>query len=294
MKSYWVFSFKLPGSILKEIERLFSNFNWNNKMHAWNWRDLCKFKSEGGCGIRRLIDISQASGVRLVWRLCTSNSLWAHWIRKHYLQDLHISQAKASLLDLETWKWICSLKSNALPHMLKLPGDGCTTSQLYDRWMHDVPTPLISLMAENTVSADEHKWAVSDIVHNGQWILRDQALLPIWDHICLQEVPGNSSAHNRIWDCTNSGSFNFKSSWDLVRDKDTKYKCFKMLWFPSYSPKMAICLIRALNGKLLTRDFLKNIAVADSDTCVLCRTGQEFNTCFSLVLSLHSYGLYVG
>ena len=59
-------------------------------------------KKEGGCGIRRLMDINKASGVRLVWRICTSNSLWAMWMRKHYLQDKHNSQATATLLDSGT------------------------------------------------------------------------------------------------------------------------------------------------------------------------------------------------
>ena len=30
--SYWAFSFKLPNTVLRELERLFSNFIWNNKM----------------------------------------------------------------------------------------------------------------------------------------------------------------------------------------------------------------------------------------------------------------------
>ena len=61
---------------MKELERTFSNFLWKKKMHAWGWQDVCRPKLEGGVGIRRLIDVNNASGVRLVWRICTSNLLW--------------------------------------------------------------------------------------------------------------------------------------------------------------------------------------------------------------------------
>jgi len=63
--SYWVSSFKLPSSVLKELERLFSNFSWNNKMHAWGWNELCRPKMEGGCGIKKLYDINQVFGVKV-------------------------------------------------------------------------------------------------------------------------------------------------------------------------------------------------------------------------------------
>ena len=38
---------------------------------------------------------------------------------------------------------------------------------------------------------------------------------------------------------------------------------------------MAVCLLRALHGKLLTRDFLKAIGVTDTDCCVLCHSCPE-------------------
>jgi len=91
-----VFSFKLPGFVLKELERLFSNFIWNNKMHGWNWKDIYRPKAEG-VGIRRLIDINQASCIRLVWRLFTSNSIWSQWMCVHYLNGMHISRVSASI-----------------------------------------------------------------------------------------------------------------------------------------------------------------------------------------------------
>ena len=38
---------------------------------------------------------------------------------------------------------------------------------------------------------------------------------------------------------------------------------------------MAICLSRALQGKLLTRDFLPSLGIADTNICVLCNSAAE-------------------
>jgi len=54
MLSYWVSSFKMPKSVTKELERMFSNFICNSKMHGWNWHDICRTKEEGEVGIRRI------------------------------------------------------------------------------------------------------------------------------------------------------------------------------------------------------------------------------------------------
>jgi len=49
-------------------------------MHAWNWSEICRTKKEGVLGLRKITDVSEAAGIQLFWRLCTSNSLWALWM----------------------------------------------------------------------------------------------------------------------------------------------------------------------------------------------------------------------
>ena len=57
-------------------------------MHAWNWLDICKTKHEGGLGIRRVADINEATGIRIVLEAkYISNNLWANWMLNRYLQN---------------------------------------------------------------------------------------------------------------------------------------------------------------------------------------------------------------
>ena len=85
-------------------------------MHTWAWADMCCPKEEGGMGIRKLKDVNLAAGIRLVWRLCTSDSLWAQWMKAHHLQYKHINKTSSNVLDSGSRKWICNLKSYAFTH----------------------------------------------------------------------------------------------------------------------------------------------------------------------------------
>ena len=83
-------------------------------MHAWNWQDICRPKAEGGMGIRRINDINNASGIRLVSRLSAVDSLWSRWMKLKYLNGMHLSQSTCASTDSGSWKWICNVKSQAL------------------------------------------------------------------------------------------------------------------------------------------------------------------------------------
>ena len=96
-------------------------------MHGWNWDTICRPKRVRGTGLRRIADIVNAAGIRLVWMLCTSNNYWSRWMREKYLKGQHISIAHCTLLDSGTWKWIVYSKDKALQCMIKKISNGCDT-----------------------------------------------------------------------------------------------------------------------------------------------------------------------
>jgi len=55
-----MFSFKLRVSAIRELERIYANFTWNDKLHCWSWENLRLPKKEGGTGLRRVSDIVSA------------------------------------------------------------------------------------------------------------------------------------------------------------------------------------------------------------------------------------------
>jgi len=121
-------------------------------------------------------------------------------------------------------------------------------------------------------------WRVSEIIKEGQLFLNDQILIPVWEIIWQQPVPNSVINDKWKWNYFKSaGSFSFNSAWEIVRHRQHPYQFANMIWFPSSNPKMAVCLLRALHGKLLTRDFLKSIGVSDIDARALCNSSQESN-----------------
>jgi len=84
---YGVQSFKMPNSVIKTMESMLGNFLWRSKLHAWAWDKMCIPKSERGLGIRRINDINTAAVIKLLWRCCTSDSIWAKWMKDHYVQN---------------------------------------------------------------------------------------------------------------------------------------------------------------------------------------------------------------
>ena len=59
-----------PKSVLKELERRFSNFLWGEadggqKLHLIRWGDLCLPGDKGGLGFRCLKDIHDGFSIKL-------------------------------------------------------------------------------------------------------------------------------------------------------------------------------------------------------------------------------------
>ena len=160
--------------------------------------------------IRRIKDINVALGVRLFWRMCTSQSLWAAWMSANYLKGFHLYQASPTILDSVTWKWIYNLKAQALSRMSQNIGNKVETSLLYDRWIPGSTDILIYQTSVNQLPADMHKWHVSDLIENGHWVLKSQVMLLVWQQILQQQTPISTAATDtRSWNCTSSGQFSF-------------------------------------------------------------------------------------
>jgi len=67
----------------------------------------------------------------------------------------------------------------------------------------------------------------------------------------------------------------FSSAWNIVRNLSPNFELHSIIWFPHHSPKMAYCLLRAMNDRLLTKSRLESYSIIDQDMCVLCYNEPE-------------------
>lgn len=103
-----------PEKIIKEVHKLFANFFWGehetaNKHHWISWEKYCLPSSKGGLGIRNLFDVINALRCKMAWRVPSTNSLFAHFMRQRYLShplviEAYVVPASAS----HYWKAISS------------------------------------------------------------------------------------------------------------------------------------------------------------------------------------------
>lgn len=74
-------------------------------------------------GIRRIEDINQAMGLKLVWRLLNSNSVWADWMRKCYIKSYSFWDLPPSPFHSGTMKFLIRNRPLAIEAARRVTGN---------------------------------------------------------------------------------------------------------------------------------------------------------------------------
>lgn len=139
MANFWLTAFRLPGSCLKEIERLCSAFLWSGpelktSKAKVSWEDICLPKREGGLGIRPLKEINTVLCLKLLWRLFSNKtSLWVKWIHCYLIRKSSFWSMKNNANN-GSWMWrkILKLRDLAKSYIRMEVHNGNLTSFWYD------------------------------------------------------------------------------------------------------------------------------------------------------------------
>ncbi|CAL1375528.1 unnamed protein product [Linum trigynum] len=107
MSQYWMSVFMLPKAVIREVERICSNFLWSvgpglklKAMMAWKY--LAIPKKEGGQGLRDLVSWNYACVYRQIWVvMMQQGSLWVAWIQAYKLKGRDFWNVNVS----GSWNW---------------------------------------------------------------------------------------------------------------------------------------------------------------------------------------------
>jgi hypothetical protein len=271
--SYWFQSYVFPCSIVREIERILSNFLWNGKLHTMSWAKICLPKAEGGFGLRRVSDVCAAATIKKVWRLLTTKTIWSEWIAYRYFRNLNLWEAHTHSLDSGTWKHINSVKSKALAYMFKQIGNGNSTSVWFDPWLPEGRLSDIIQQGPSPHLSYSNDWKVRKLLISNQWSFNIPILNPMMASILNIRITEDDDIWN--WTYSSDGKFSLHSAWDSLREHAEEFPYYKEIWFPSNTPKMASCLLKGMLDRLPTRERLKKFNITNTDSCVLCEDGTE-------------------
>lgn len=109
--TYAMQTVRLPAGLLQEIDKLARKFFWGEigggrRLHWCSWELICKPKSQGGLGIKKLSHMNLAMLSKLAWNIITRQDLlWVRVLRSKYGDLLH---GHSSRNTSKLWKHIQS------------------------------------------------------------------------------------------------------------------------------------------------------------------------------------------
>ena len=127
-------------SVFRKINSLVANFFWGQgedgfKYHWVRWGQCTLPIQEGGLGIRRIEDISDAFAIKAWWLLKSANSLWASYMRCKYAKQIFSSAQMC--YGSAAWKRMNKVMLLADVHIAWIIGEG-NVNFWYDKWFGDI------------------------------------------------------------------------------------------------------------------------------------------------------------
>ncbi|KAL5831020.1 hypothetical protein ACOSQ4_016374 [Xanthoceras sorbifolium] len=283
---YAMQSVKLPGGICSNMDRINRNFLWGHMeekkaVHLIKWDTVCKPKSKGGLGLKKMKNLNQSLLAKAGWRMIQPGAgLWSSLLHNKYFENgvLLDKIGKSKGTCSSTWRGITFEAANLAKGLLWRLGDWKSINFWTERWLPD----LGSLEAHACIQLNEDKLKekVCCYFDKGSWDihkLRDVVPEALVHRIICVYANGNVNKHDKlIWGLSNGGNFTVKSAYDLqcgvaeVTEWDWNF-----IWRLKLPPKITHFLWLLLHGRLLTNVHRCSRGLDDVATCPRCNISNE-------------------
>lgn len=146
ISTYIMSVFKLPSSLISDIQSMIAKFWWGAKMderkfHWLSLSKLCRPKDEGGLGFRHLELFNTALLAKQVWRLLHHQNLIAFQVlRAKYFADSTVLEAKVGYHPSFTWRSIANSIWVVKEGSRWKIGNGKSVLVWKDRWLLSPPS----------------------------------------------------------------------------------------------------------------------------------------------------------
>ncbi|GJS21722.1 RNA-directed DNA polymerase, eukaryota [Tanacetum coccineum] len=255
--------FKAPVGILKDMERIRSNFfkgaDLSDRKISWvAWDKALASKKSGGLGISSYFALNRALLLKWVWRFISQDgSLWFRVIQSLY-------------------------GFNFVSHCKIRIGDGCCTRFWYDSWTSEQPLcimfPRIFALESTKDSTVECKFGLPSVDVSFRRPVRDGVERKQWNDLCeiLDHVILSSSKDRWYCDLSGDGEFRVKEVRSCLDNILLPSSDVPTRWVSLIPIKINIFAWRARLDRLPTRS---NLAcrgiVMDSVLCPICGSDTE-------------------
>ncbi|XP_042954620.1 uncharacterized protein LOC122291035 [Carya illinoinensis] len=214
--------FKLPKSIVKNLNKLLQSFWWaqidsKSKVHWLSWQTMGKPKDRGGLGFRDFELFNLALLAKQGWRIIQNpTSLAAQVLKAKYFSGSSFLSAKGKASDSFVWRSFLSARHVLMEGMLWSVGDGTQIKIWKDKWLPSpstfkVQSPVRILNAEATVAElinpDTRQWNLN-LIHA---IFSE----PEAKVISKMTISQCGSQDVQTWRCSENGKFTVRSAYHL-------------------------------------------------------------------------------
>ncbi|GJZ50731.1 RNA-directed DNA polymerase, eukaryota, reverse transcriptase zinc-binding domain protein [Tanacetum coccineum] len=172
---YWASVFKIPKTVIKEINGILKRYLWSNSESARGkakvaWKQVCKPKDCGGLGVKDLEKWNEALLAKHLWNIASKkDSLWVKWIHAVRLKDASIWNVQWN--EKDGWNWKCLLEiRDKIAHNFQFKiGDGSNILMWYDVWHAD------GLLINKVTNRDLYNAripkmiGINSMMVNGEW-----------------------------------------------------------------------------------------------------------------------------
>nr|XP_027086510.1 uncharacterized protein LOC113708247 [Coffea arabica] len=263
-----------PKGVLALVERAMANFLWGERegglRHHWiKWADLCADSSQGGVGVRSLLDVHTAFSFKLWWRFRTGECLWATFMRAKYCRQSHPCMVAAGQGSSYMWRRLLQIREVAEQNLWwEMRSGQCNF--WFDNWMGSGP------LCQRLQSVSDH--LVRDFVLNGRW---NQQLLRLWvpddivSEIVTKVAPVGSADDRAVWALTESGDFSIASTYVLLGSQTPSSFMFDRVWHPVIPIKISFFMVRLLRDRLPLASSLGRLQVYGPSKCFCCLASQS-------------------
>lgn len=190
---YLLLAVSPPKTVMKQIERLTTNFFWGMdkdklKYHWASWSKLSFPQNEGGVGFRTIQDSCKSMELKQWWHFRTTNSPWSSFLKAKYCQRSNPISKKWHSGQSQTWKRLMvNKKKDEKVIQWRLHNGKC--SFWWDNWLGSGP-----LAYNRTEGGRPGNMQVSYFWNEGHWDLQKlNGIAPVHK---ISEIMQTSIFHN--------------------------------------------------------------------------------------------------
>ncbi|CAH9122687.1 unnamed protein product, partial [Cuscuta epithymum] len=281
MPTYAMNVFLLPVDLCREIEVIMNGYWWNGhagKGIRWrSWDFLCRPKTVGGMGFRKVREFNLAMLAKQAWKLLTeTETLAARVFRARYYPGGSYLTAKIGNNPSFIWRSLVEVQKITGEGVRWRVGDGSSINIWRDPWLPDKDNPRVSSECFHGLEGASVAGLFKPL--RAGWdedILVD--LFNARDRELIKRIPvSNRSVTDRlVWAGEQNGSFTVKSCYRRITGDifPVGWVGWTAMWRFNLPPKMKSFFWQVCTGCLPTTENLRRRGVACEIKCGLC--GQD-------------------